>query len=215
MLKIPADMSVTDTAEAQAMKLSSRKVIENADDRTDSNSSLQIAADLDEAADAYLIMTEIPMRGVGGEFVQTNENNPLIVCPPHEKVNRVNADASLDRLELIHQNGVLNMALDVAESTGAANAAEQMIAHQMAVAHRMSLDLMAQAGNIPDPVEKCRLINTASRLMDISQKALMTINKIHNRGEQVITVQRVEVKNGGQAVINGSVDARGRGADKK
>ncbi len=212
MLKIPADMNITNTAEAQAVKLSSKKIKERVEA---SNSSLQIVDDLRNAADAYLILTEIPTRGVGGEFVQEKDNNSLVSCPTREKADRVNTEASLDRLELIYQNGVLNMALDVAESVGAKNAAEQMLAHQMAAAHRMSLDLMAQAGNTRDPVEKCRLINTSAKLMDVCQKAMLTLNRLHTGGQQIVTVQHVEVSSGGQAVINGSVDARGRGADKK
>ena len=61
MLKIPADMKITDTAEAQAMKLSSRKIEEQADGSMDADFSLQVAADLNEAADSYLILTEIPV----------------------------------------------------------------------------------------------------------------------------------------------------------
>jgi hypothetical protein len=107
------------------------------------------------------------------------------------------------------------MALDTAEAIGASNAAEQMLAHQMAVAHRTSLDLIAEAGNTRDPIERCRLINTASKLMDLCQKGLNTINKIRTGGQQTVTVQHVQVADGGQAVINGSIDTGGRGSDKK
>ncbi len=196
------------------MKLSAKKIRQNADGRSDADSSLQIATDLEKAADAHLILTEVSELGVGGEFVQTNENNPLIACPPREKVNRVNTDASLDRLTLIHENGVLNMALDVAESVGATNVAEQMLAHQMAAAHRMGFDFLAQAGNTRDTVEKCRLANIAAKLMDISQKAMLTMSRIRTGGQQTVTVQHVQVTDGGQAVINGSVGARGRGQIK-
>ena len=77
----------------------------------------------------------------------------------------------------------------------------------------MALDLMALAGNTCDPIEKCRLINTASKLMDTYQKGLLTLNKIRSGGQQIVTVQHVHITEGGQAVINGAVDARG--ADKK
>lgn len=209
MLKIPSDMNVTDTSQAQAIKLSSRKIRENAYVKADADISLQIAARMDEAADGYLTLTKIPARGVGGEFVQTTGGKSSVSGLTREKIDRVNTDASLDRLELIHKNGVLNMALDVAEAVGAANAAEQMLAHQMAVAHRMGLDLMALAGNTNDPIEKCRLINTASKLMDTCQKGLLTINKVRNGGQQIMTVQHVHVTEGGQAVINGSAETRG------
>lgn len=220
MMKIPADMKAKNMDEAQAMNLTAAQIRHNVQDRGDrglehKEASLIIADDLSVAADSYLILDEIPMRGIGGEFVQTTGDKSFATCPPREKVSRVNTEASLDRLELASKNGVLSMALDVAESVGAKNAAEQMIAHQMAAAHRMSLDLMAQAGNTRDPVEKCRLINASAKLMDVCQKAMLTLNRLHTGGQQTVTVQHVEVSSGGQAVINGSVDARGRGVDKK
>ncbi len=219
-MKIPADMKATTMDEAQAMSLSAAQVRHNVEDRQDRSPehkevSLIIADDLADAANSYLILSDIPARGVGGEFVQTTENRSPVTCPPREKIDRVNTEASMNRLELASKNGVLSMALDTAEAIGASNAAEQMIAHQMAVAHRTSLDLIAEAGNTRDPIERCRLINTASKLMDICQKGLTTIHKIRTGGQQTVTVQHVQVSDGGQAVINGSVDARGRGADKK
>lgn len=220
MLKIPADMKAKDMDEAQAMSLTADQIRHNVKHGQDrgfeqKEAKLIIADDLDDAANSYLTLSEIPARGVGGEFVQITESKPPVTCPPREQISRVNTDASLDRLELASKNGVLSMALDTAEAIGASNAAEQMIAHQMAVAHRTSLDLIAEAGHTRDPIERCRLINTASKLMDLCQKGLTTIHKIRTGGQQTVTVQHVQVSDGGQAVINGSVDARGRGSDKK
>ncbi|MGQ0526711.1 MAG: hypothetical protein ACT4OY_01565 [Alphaproteobacteria bacterium] len=213
-------MKATTVDEAQAMSLTAAQIrhnVEHGQDRgfEQKETSLIIAGDLDDAANSYLILSEIPARGVGGEYVQITENKPPVNCPPREQINRVNTDASLDRLELASKNGVLSMALDTAEAIGASNAAEQMIAHQMAVAHRTSLDLIAEAAHTRDPIERCRLINTASKLMDICQKGLITVHKIRNGGQQTVTVQHVQVSDGGQAVINGSVDVRGEGANKK
>ncbi|MCB1591361.1 MAG: hypothetical protein KDI90_02805 [Alphaproteobacteria bacterium] len=219
-MKIPADIKAKNMDEAQAMSLTAAQIRHNVEHGKDrgfeqKKASLIIADDLDDAANSYLILNEIPARGVGGEFVQITENKPPVTCPPREQISRVNTDASLDRLGLASKNGVLSMALDTAEAIGASNAAEQMLAHQMAVAHRTSLDLIAEAGNTRDPIERCRLINTASKLMDLCQKGLTTIHKIRTGGQQTVTVQHVQVSDGGQAVINSSVNDRGRGADKK
>lgn len=218
MLTIPTDMNITNTTEAIAVKLSAKKIRFNIMDRDDNHSDynekcLMMTDDMDEAANEHLILTESPVQGVGGEFVQTTGNKSPVICPPRGKVDRVNTEASLDRLELVHKNGVVSMALDMAEAIGASNSAEQMIAHQMAVAHRTSLDLMAEAGNTRDPIEKCRLINTASKLMDVCQKGLTTVHKVRNGGQQTVTVQHVQIGNGGQAVVNGTANIRG--ADKK
>lgn len=219
-MKIPADMKAKDMDEAQAMSLTAAQIrhnVEHGQDRgfKQKEASLIIADDLDDAANSYLVLSEIPARGVGGEFVPMAGDKPPVICPPREQISRVNTDASLDRLGLASKNGVLSMALDTAEAIGASNAAEQMIAHQMAVAHRTCLDLIAEAAHTRDPIERCRLINTASKLMDLCQKGLTTIHKIRTGGQQTVTVQHVQVSDGGQAVINGSVDAGGRGSDKK
>lgn len=135
--------------------------------------------------------------------------------PAPQKIDRVNTDASLDRLDLVQKNGVLSMALDAAEALNAANAVEQMMAHQMAVAHRTSLDLIADAAPIRDPIEKCRLLNTAAKFMDVSLKIALTVNKLHTGGQQTVLVQHVQVSDGGQAVINGSADLGREGGSKK
>lgn len=220
MMTIPADMKAKNMDEAQAMSLTAAQIRHNVEHEQDrgfeqKEENLIIADKLDDAANSYLILSEIPARGVGGEFVQTTESKLPVTCPPREQISRVNTEASMDRLELASKNGVLSMALDTAEAIGASNAAEKMLAHQMAAAHRTSLDLIAEAGNTRDPIERCRLINTASKLMDLCQKGLTTIHKIRTGGQQTVTVQHVQVSDGGQAVINGAVDARGRGADKK
>ena len=204
-------------SEAQAMSLAAKQIRYNVASRDDRSikhieESLTIADDLAHAADSYLILQDVPIVGVGGEFVQPMGSKSSLVCPTRDKVDRVNIEASMDRLELASKNGVLSMALDTAESIGANNAVEQMIAHQMATAHRISLDLMAEAANMRNPIEKCRLINTASKLMDICQKGLTTVHKVRNGGQQTVTVQHVQVGDGGQAVVNGTANMKG--ADK-
>lgn len=205
-MKIPADLKATDTSEALAMKLTAKKIRTRVAAKSNPGFDLEIADGLDKAANTHLILAEIPLRGVGGEFIQVREGKSDAACPARDKVDRVNTDASLDRVDLVYKNGVLNMALDTAEALCATNSAEQMLAHQLAVAHRISLDLLAQAGNTRNPVEKCRLVNTASKLMETGQKALQTIHKVRNGGQQIVTVQHVHVTEGGQAVVNGALN---------
>lgn len=85
MLTIPSDMNVTDTSEAQAMKLTSKRMREKEGVRPGADSMAQIAADMDKVADAYLTLTEVPARGVGGEFVQQTGDKSSVVCPPRKK----------------------------------------------------------------------------------------------------------------------------------
>jgi len=214
-VKIYADGQVNTNAEAHAAKLSAKKIRLNVRDNSDRNPYLagikyEIANRLETSADAHLTLKEIPERGMGGELIPADASCISTATLTLKNPDRVTLDASIDRLELAHKNGVLNMALDTAEAIASKNPAEQMLAHQMAAAHRMSLDLMAQAGNTRDPVEKCRLINTAAKLMDTYQKAMLTVNRLHTGGQQTVTVQHVQVTDGGQAVINGEVHTGGR-----
>lgn len=209
-VEIYPDAQVKTNAEAHAAKFSAKKIRLNVRNKTNSNSELagielEIADRLEASADAHLTLEEIPKRGMGGELVSADSSNISTSAEALKTPDRVTLDASIDRLELAHKSGVLNMALDVAESVDATNSAEQMIAHQMAAAHRMSLDLMAKAGNTRDTIEKCRLVNTAAKLMDTYQRAMLVVNRLHTGGQQTVTVQHVQVTDGGQAVINGSV----------
>jgi hypothetical protein len=218
-MNMPPDMKPVNTSEAHAMKLSAEKIRQSVADRKGwspdrKEAALEMADDLEVAANRYLTLNPVPARGVGGEFIQETGGKSSLACPPREKIDRVSTDASLGRLDLVEKNGVLSMALDTAEAVNAKTAAEQMLAHQMAVAHRTSFDLIADAAHIRDPVEKCRLINTATKLMDTCQKAFLTIHRVRHGGQQTVTVQHVQVEEGGQAVVNGTAHIRGRLTEK-
>jgi lipoate synthase len=122
----------------------------------------------------------------------------------------VSLQASIDRVDLIDRCGAFDLALDAAETIKADNAIEQMLVHQMAAAHKMCLRLMEKAFNEKHNIEVTRLVSTSARLMDVYSKAMLTLNKIRTGGQQIVTVQHVNVNDGGQAVINASVRAHGR-----
>lgn len=205
-MKINPDFQVGTNAEAYASKLTAKKLRrKNAGETLEECSMLEVAQKLEKSAENHLALEEMPERGMGGELIYRDNKSSSALTQNLKNPDRITVDASIDRVELAHKNGVLSMALDTAETIGAKNSAEQMLAHQMAAMHKMSLDLMAQAGNTRDPVEKCRLINCAARLMDVYQKGMITLNRLHSGGQQFMTVQHVQVSDGGQAVINGSV----------
>ena len=218
-LSINADGKVNNNAEAIAAKLSAKKIRLNVKESSASSGhfsqmDLEIADRLETSANSYLTLPQIPERIVGGELISSDSSDVPTTHKSVRRLDRVTLDASLDRVELIHKNGVLNLALDAAEALEVQNPIEQMLVHQMAAVHRMSLDLMAQAGNTRDIVEKCRLVNASSRLMDIYQKGMLTINKVRTGGQQIVTVQHVQVSNGGQAVVTGTI-LNGRDGIKK
>jgi len=135
-----------------------------------------------------------------------------------EHPNMISVNASEDRLEVALQAGVLESAVDAAETVQAGktvqagNSLEKMLAHQMAAAHQTAMKLVARGLNERlSPVESARLTNAAARLMQVYQEALLTLHKIRHGGKQVVVVQHVEVSGGGQAVIAGSMKGGARG----
>ena len=121
-------------------------------------------------------------------------------------------DASANRLDLITAMGtdVAAMALDAADTIGASNSMEKMLAHQMAVCHDSAMRCVSKANLERDPVHAVRMMNLGVRLMDTFQSGLITLKRLRGSGEQRITIQHVNVTDGGQAVI-GQVQPGGGG----
>jgi len=76
-----------------------------------------------------------------------------------EGATRIAEDASIRRTGLLMQPNcdALAMGVDAADSIGAGNSLEKMLAHQSAVAYEASLCLMDRALGERDSVETCRL----------------------------------------------------------
>jgi hypothetical protein len=107
---------------------------------------------------------------------------------------------------------VAESAVDAAQSAQAGNSLEKMLCHQMAAAHRAAMKQLDYSLNssLP-PVEMARLSNSAARMMQIYQEALLALQKLRTGGKQTaVVVQHVQVSEGGQTVITGSV-ASGEG----
>jgi hypothetical protein len=132
-------------------------------------------------------------------------------------------DASRERMELASNAGALTMGLDAVETIQARDSTEKMLMHQLAAAHSLGMRMVAGAGEqiaayrnsghqYPHrSIEACRMANAASRLMDVYQRGLLTLDRLRNGGQQMVTVQHVNVAAGGQAVVAGAVGTRNRG----
>ena len=59
-------------------------------------------------------------------------------------------------------------------------------------------------------MEKARLLNLAVRMMETFQRGLLTFQRLRTGGEQTITVQYLNVSEGGQAIV-GNVKTGGKG----
>jgi hypothetical protein len=163
--------------------------------------------EMEKLADESLAPSNGVQRGVGGEFV-----------PPHEyglrgaelslvQPNKVAVDASIQRIDLADKVGAFDLALDAAESIQARSSVDQMLAHQMAVAHKTCMTLLARSVDMADPFQQAKLVNTAARLMDTYQRAMTVINRVGLQGKNILAVQHVEVHHGGQALVAGSVES--------
>jgi len=53
--------------------------------------------------------------------------------------------------------------------------------------------------------------NAAGRMMQVFQEGLLTLQKLKTGGKQTMVVQHVQVSDGGQAVIAGSVKSGNKG----
>ena len=177
------------------------------------------ADDLTAAALAYLYPDDDTERG-SRDLVPQSET-PVT---PHRRPGRAAALADNERLALASEARSDELAIDMAESLGAANSAELALAHQMAAAHALSLRLIGRAnleiegmsrfnwqGKREAMVEIARLSNAAARLMQTFQQGLFVLAKVRSGGRQTVVVQHVQINDGGQAVVAGQVGNSGKG----
>ena len=128
-------------------------------------------------------------------------------------------DASLARLELARAAGVSSLALEAAEGIAPRDALERSWRTELAAAHAMAMRLAAKAdqqlGQVVDwqiqarqqvrAIEAARLAGAAARMMDAFQKGALALDRLRHGGRQVVTVRRVQVNEGGQAIVAGEV----------
>ncbi len=103
-----------------------------------------------------------------------------------------------------------------------------MLAHQMAAAHTVAMQLMGKANDFlalckswdttgrqqVQSIEAARMTAAGARLMETFQRASLTLERLRNGGRQTVVVQHVTVSDGGQAVVTGAVE-RPRGGRKR
>jgi len=100
--------------------------------------------------------------------------------------------------------------------------------HQIAAAHGLAMKFAAKSEQMlgfvtswdttarqqVSNIEASRLANSAARMMESFNQGLLTLDRLRNGRQQLVTVQHVNVANGGQAIVAGAVknrDSRRRG----
>ncbi|WP_069308671.1 hypothetical protein [Porphyrobacter sp. LM 6] len=103
-------------------------------------------------------------------------------------------------------------ALDLLESIKPAEGIETMLAAQMVGAHHAAMECLRRA-MIPQQTFESRNanLNQAQRLMALYTQQLTALDRHRGKGQQKITVERVQVAPGGQAVL-GNVEMAPPGA---
>lgn len=136
------------------------------------------------------------------------------------------ARASMARVALADDAGVLAMTVDAADTMEAANSLERMFAAQLAALHSLTMKNAATAASFAakaaDPhgivpmqerqianVEAARSTNAAARGSEVYQRGMLTIDRLRNGRQQSVLVQHVNVGHGGQAVVAGAMKAGG------
>lgn len=193
------------------------------------NGKHPVAGDLKRADKLETRVREIlPERlseiGAGGELAphESAGGSAVKFRSTVQKPDYVTAAASRNRLDLAHQAGVLESALDTADTIDAGNSIEQMLAHQLAAAHHSAMQLTAQLNRqiermkvLHDDkrqaanVEAARTTNAMARLMQTFQQGTVTLHRLRTGGRQVVTVQHVNVGAGGKAIVAGEIGSGG------
>lgn len=201
-------------------KLHGAASLAKADCRVDAHLLALEARAADQQADELLTPSEPTRKGTGGEVRLTHDEafeHPGL-AETLDDPDGVNIEASHKRLELLADAGAMSLGADAAQTFGARNSIEKMLAHQVAALHATALHFIARAQDELHPLrprgataEAARLANVAARLMEGSQRAALTIGRMRSGGKQTVVVQHVHVE-GGNVAVAGTVD-RGAGVD--
>lgn len=122
-------------------------------------------------------------------------------------------ESSHARGQMLVENDVVALAIDVSNAAGAANTHEKLIAHQVALAHKIAMEQARLASYEMDASLAVKRLNLSARMMTTAQEGMLNLQKLRSSGPQKVVVQHVTVEAGGQAVV-GAVEVDRRGNDQ-
>jgi hypothetical protein len=106
----------------------------------------------------------------------------------------------------------LNAALAAIDAMEPANEMEAMLLAQMAAAHALAMDMLAQARQTRRADHTATYGSLAMKLMRTYATQVETFAKLRRRGEQTVRVEHVHVHAGGQAIVGNVRHGGGGGA---
>ena len=110
-------------------------------------------------------------------------------------------DASVTRGDLLLNNDILALGLDVSNTIGAANTLDKIIAHEIALAHKVAFEQANWASTERSPEMQMKRLNISARMMTVAQQGALALHKLKTGGTQTLVVQHVHVGHGGQAIV--------------
>ena len=197
------------TTSRDALKLQEqslrKKVLASTTDAVRRKCDLAEADDLARQSVALITPPRPLQASLAGEVIPTiDQGLPGLELALREP-DLLDVEVTIQRTQLADRAGVFEMAIEASESVRAKNSIQRMQAHQLALAHKYAMDLMADASKQRDPIIKVKLINCSARLMDAYSKGALALQRLQQGVNQIVQVQHVQVN--GQAVI-GNVGGR-------
>jgi hypothetical protein len=99
-----------------------------------------------------------------------------------------------------------NVAVAMVHAIGPRDPVESLLASQMVAANDVAMEMLRRA-RIPeqpsDIVDSC--VTRATRLMRTVTAQVTALKDYRSKGQQTVTVQHVDVRDGGQAIVGGDV----------
>lgn len=121
----------------------------------------------------------------------------------------------LDKDLKAHMAETVNESMGVLLSLAPKDEIEGMLCARMLVLQAQYMNYMGRAA-LPEQTSPGieQNLNRATKLMRLFNETLDALNKHRRKGEQKVTVQHVNVNNGGQAIVNGQLN-QGEGETQK
>jgi len=171
------------------------------------NSSHSVRTEFDIAVADNIVIKSLELlrpkeplkKGSGGEIVPPYALGMSGLELALKEPDLLDAEVTIKRTDLAEKAGVFEMAIEASESVKAKNSIQRMQAHQLALAHKYAMELMADASKQRDPIFKVKLMNCSARLMETYSKGALALQRLQSGASQVVQVQHVQVN--GQAVI--------------
>ena len=169
-------------------------------DRVRTDLAEKVWADSRRELTAARMPPEALKTGAGGEIIPPTCLGMSGLENVLKKADLLNAQATIERANLADKAGVFDLALDAADSVGAQNSIQKMLAHQMTGAHRRAMLLLGESEVAKDAEVAVKKARASARLMDAFSRSAMTLQRLQTGATQVVQIQHVQVV--GHAVVN-------------